>query len=1015
MKPLNSNTEGCNPISSNCVIWQGPDIECIKLCKGDTVSDVVYKLATELCTLMEMTDVKSYNLTCINTTGCDPKDFQELVQILIDKICYLLDNQSASSSGRFSGTGTDTIVPIAECFYYKTELGDIVTTMPVSEYARAIGNKLCDLVSQILTINEILANHEERITTLENTPVPIPVLPQVTPVCVGPALPTPMETVLSAIEQQFCQLQNATGAPTKIYNGIAAQCVNLNNSPSLSISGGIMATLPGWVTTPANIADSMNNIWITLCDLRSAVRQIQLTCCPTGCSDIEISLTASYNLGVITIYLNGNIPAGFVDCDGLGSLFTITDTAGGSISQRISISTYLNVFGGYPITIPSGTLNLGSDFTIKADACLYNASTSATCQFCLEYFLDNTASCPVIAVTSTTDTAVSFTYSPIVVPATYTVQLWDGAGTTVLQQVITSVLSSGSQTGTFNGLTASTNYRIRVVVSVSGTDTECPFVPFTTTPVVCNEPTAVGGVIELPTICPMCGPVVDFVSNPAGDGYYIDDTSPYLFLRSGGTFSSIYTDVYQASMPGPAAGSVSFRNSATTASGDTYITYNDASFPIIIAASIIYHYDSTGTLVNTITLPFAGAASIRCNSIDYSQFDGKIYFVSWTTSLLNPLSVYVLDPADDSYTKLVNISGTLIGFPGIKTNPLNGHLMFPNNVGSTQIGDPSTDTMINTGANAIPESGFPVVNESNGYVWIIRSNQNAINIWDVSGVTPVNVGTANGPGVYAARTGSANGPVFPMVYYPGDGTPGTDRMFAVFNNDPVTATLTDVIEFNATAPYTATIFVSLPFQFSPVNIKYSTSFNKVFLSYGTTIDAYSPTDGSVSFASITAGSNLFWPYEDTTNKQIVYFSMAANPTSNIYWIGLDTTNAVACTEELVNFYQVVSGNNEGPYAWDNATLSWPSACTFTVTDLGTSFSVVAIFPGITYQAGILVYSVDNGLTWSNYGDFKTEAQFNAGVTYNKSDVLPYITFMLRIAFLTDDNCGLASKIDTTFN
>ena len=47
MKPLNLDNKPCSPISSNCVIWQGPDIPCIKLCTGDTVSDVVAKLATD--------------------------------------------------------------------------------------------------------------------------------------------------------------------------------------------------------------------------------------------------------------------------------------------------------------------------------------------------------------------------------------------------------------------------------------------------------------------------------------------------------------------------------------------------------------------------------------------------------------------------------------------------------------------------------------------------------------------------------------------------------------------------------------------------------------------------------------------------------------------------------------------------------------------------------------------------------------------------------------------------------
>ena len=41
MIPTNSNNlTNCDPISSNCVIWQGPDLPCVEICTGDTISDV---------------------------------------------------------------------------------------------------------------------------------------------------------------------------------------------------------------------------------------------------------------------------------------------------------------------------------------------------------------------------------------------------------------------------------------------------------------------------------------------------------------------------------------------------------------------------------------------------------------------------------------------------------------------------------------------------------------------------------------------------------------------------------------------------------------------------------------------------------------------------------------------------------------------------------------------------------------------------------------------------------------
>ncbi len=51
--------------SSNCVIWDGPDINCIGICKGDTVSDIVYKIAKQVCEVTEGLDVNSLTYECI--------------------------------------------------------------------------------------------------------------------------------------------------------------------------------------------------------------------------------------------------------------------------------------------------------------------------------------------------------------------------------------------------------------------------------------------------------------------------------------------------------------------------------------------------------------------------------------------------------------------------------------------------------------------------------------------------------------------------------------------------------------------------------------------------------------------------------------------------------------------------------------------------------------------------------------------------------------------------------------
>jgi hypothetical protein len=100
MIPTNKdNNAGCTPLSSNCVIWQGPDIPCIKLCKGDSVSDVVARLADELCTVLDYLKVDSYDLECFNPVCPKLDDFHDLIQFIITKLCDLqtcCDSQGGS-------------------------------------------------------------------------------------------------------------------------------------------------------------------------------------------------------------------------------------------------------------------------------------------------------------------------------------------------------------------------------------------------------------------------------------------------------------------------------------------------------------------------------------------------------------------------------------------------------------------------------------------------------------------------------------------------------------------------------------------------------------------------------------------------------------------------------------------------------------------------------------------------------------------------------------------------------
>jgi hypothetical protein len=148
MKPLNLDNKPCSPISSNCVVWQGPDIPCIKLCTGDTVSDVVSAMATELCTILDTLKVSNYDLTCFNLQACGPEDFQALIQFLITKICEL---EGVTPETKDIPTCPDCVVSVAECFVTGTQ-----TTMQLVDYVQLIGEKICNLITEIALIQELL-------------------------------------------------------------------------------------------------------------------------------------------------------------------------------------------------------------------------------------------------------------------------------------------------------------------------------------------------------------------------------------------------------------------------------------------------------------------------------------------------------------------------------------------------------------------------------------------------------------------------------------------------------------------------------------------------------------------------------------------------------------------------------------------------------------------------------------------------------------------------------------------
>ena len=156
-----SDSNGCNNISSNCVIWQGPDISCINLCNGDTVSDVVAALAEKLCELTDgisnEPDLTGFDLKCALPSGATPTTLVENLQAIITYICSLPTD---------TGTPyTEPNINLCTALQYESG-GTTVTSLPLSQYAELVGNKLCNIIATITTIQTQLTSLDGRVTVL---------------------------------------------------------------------------------------------------------------------------------------------------------------------------------------------------------------------------------------------------------------------------------------------------------------------------------------------------------------------------------------------------------------------------------------------------------------------------------------------------------------------------------------------------------------------------------------------------------------------------------------------------------------------------------------------------------------------------------------------------------------------------------------------------------------------------------------------------------------------------------
>lgn len=367
--PIKSNNtqQGCNPISSNCVVWQGPNIPCINLCTGDSVSDVIAKMATELCDITSQTDISLLDLSCFNPLYPTPQNFRDVMQIILNKICAL-ENGTTTDGGSTSGCPSDCEITVAPCLQYSDNLGNTVTSLPIRDYVILIGNRICTILTSIANLQTQIDALDVRVTNLENNTgggSGGSSSFNVTSDCITTGSVS-LQEYISLLDAAFCELRANSGTTGQFTSASTAAACVTGNSVQMANPPSPIGLDPLWLPQPTSAYQQIQNLWVAICDIRAGLTNLreQLTAC---CAP---EAACPNNLPIPQIYLNKEQADSYI-------YFQVGGTAGtspNSIALPNGEEWVLTRFEGTIIPSATGTIQ-------QVNAAIPNLAFSTTIDY----------------------------------------------------------------------------------------------------------------------------------------------------------------------------------------------------------------------------------------------------------------------------------------------------------------------------------------------------------------------------------------------------------------------------------------------------------------------------------------------------------------------------------------------------------------------------------------------------------------------------------------------------------
>ena len=397
-KPNDLSGIACTTVYPKCIIWNLPGIKCLGIQTGDTLDEITFAIAKKLCEISQPIDLSTVSAQClVDKLGATiplNKTIANYLQLIIDNECKLADLIVAIQNQLNSLNPSLTLN--LRCLTPFDPSGNPLA-YNVQSVLQILINEACAIRDAITGLNGAITAVNIRI---DNLPTPY-TEPSIVNSClyIGSR---PLNQAFTILASDYCTYKTNLGTISDIQTAISRQCSGLNT---------FFNSNANFIQSPDSLADTINNQWITICNLLSRMTALEACACKFTCNDIQIGFSATFNDdNTVTLNFTSGagtfIPAGFIDC---GSILTIKND-NGITTLPINVIVSQN---GTSIDVDISMFEQGDYLTFDLNSKLCKGDIH--CDKCTSRVVRNTSGCCLI--TNTGAASISITYKICGIPA----------------------------------------------------------------------------------------------------------------------------------------------------------------------------------------------------------------------------------------------------------------------------------------------------------------------------------------------------------------------------------------------------------------------------------------------------------------------------------------------------------------------------------------------------------------------------------------------------------------------